>query len=205
MYLWLAIFTAQRHKEERFMYVAFPLISLNAAISIVVGCELITLIVTKIKSIRSWSMVAGRVVRWIVIVVFMTGSVLRIFSMYQFYHAPIKVYSQLVYHQPLIETFVKTGELEHVCVGKEWYRFPSHFFVPTGMRVSFIPSRFRGLLPFYFGDGRIPVVNGSDGNGVGSWKEYERWVQSLPRNYTSRPEHINNMNQHEEDRYVIQF
>lgn len=34
MYLWLLIFTLQPHKEERFLYVAYPLIALNAAIAI---------------------------------------------------------------------------------------------------------------------------------------------------------------------------
>lgn len=33
-YLWLAIFTAQPHKEERFMYPAYPALALNAAISL---------------------------------------------------------------------------------------------------------------------------------------------------------------------------
>ena len=31
-YLWLAIFTLQPHKEERFMYPAYPALALNAAI-----------------------------------------------------------------------------------------------------------------------------------------------------------------------------
>lgn len=33
-YIWFAIFTLQPHKEERFLYVAYPFITLNAAISI---------------------------------------------------------------------------------------------------------------------------------------------------------------------------
>jgi alpha-1,2-mannosyltransferase len=33
-YLWLAIFSLQAHKEERFLYVAYPLVALNAAIAI---------------------------------------------------------------------------------------------------------------------------------------------------------------------------
>ena len=34
MYLWLAIFTAQPHKEERFLFVIYPLIVFNAAVAI---------------------------------------------------------------------------------------------------------------------------------------------------------------------------
>jgi alpha-1,2-mannosyltransferase len=34
MYLWLWIFTAQPHKEERFMFPIYPLICFNAAVSL---------------------------------------------------------------------------------------------------------------------------------------------------------------------------
>ena len=34
VYLWLAIMTAQKHKEERFMYPIYPMICLNAAVAI---------------------------------------------------------------------------------------------------------------------------------------------------------------------------
>jgi len=33
-YLWLLIFTSQPHKEERFLFVAYPLVSLNASIAL---------------------------------------------------------------------------------------------------------------------------------------------------------------------------
>ncbi|TFY64294.1 hypothetical protein EVJ58_g2719 [Rhodofomes roseus] len=38
----------------------------------------------------------------------------------------------------------------HMCVGKEWYRFPSHFLVPDGVRVNWIKSEFDGMLPAHF-------------------------------------------------------
>lgn len=34
-----------------------------------------------------------------------------------------------------------------LCVGKEWYRFPSSFFLPQNWELSFIESEFRGQLP----------------------------------------------------------
>jgi alpha-1,2-mannosyltransferase len=37
-----------------------------------------------------------------------------------------------------------------VCFGKEWYRFPSSYFLPQEMRAKFIRSEFRGLLPGEF-------------------------------------------------------
>ena len=37
-----------------------------------------------------------------------------------------------------------------LCLGKEWYRFPSHFLVPEGVEVRWIKSEFNGLLPGKF-------------------------------------------------------
>lgn len=53
------------------------------------------------------------------------------------------------------------SELTYVCLGKEWYRFATHFFLPSHVRVGFIRDGFDGQLPQYFGSGddsltRIP-------------------------------------------------
>lgn len=42
-----------------------------------------------------------------------------------------------------------------LCIGKEWYRFPGHYLVPTGVRVDFVNSEFRGLLPGHFSENQI--------------------------------------------------
>ncbi|KAH9937363.1 glycosyltransferase family 22 protein [Fomitopsis serialis] len=38
----------------------------------------------------------------------------------------------------------------HMCIGKEWYRFPGHFLVPDGVQVDWIKSEFDGMLPAHF-------------------------------------------------------
>jgi len=44
-----------------------------------------------------------------------------------------------------------------ICVGKEWYRFPSSFFLPSARyELSFIESGFKGLLPKPF-----ELINGT--------------------------------------------
>lgn len=47
-----------------------------------------------------------------------------------------------------------TRDISHistVCVGAEWHRFPSAFFLPSpAYRLAFIPSSFSGLLPVNF-------------------------------------------------------
>ncbi|EKM61384.1 glycosyltransferase family 22 protein [Phanerochaete carnosa HHB-10118-sp] len=37
-----------------------------------------------------------------------------------------------------------------LCVGKEWHRFPGHYYVPDGVRVEWIKSEFDGMLPGHF-------------------------------------------------------
>jgi alpha-1,2-mannosyltransferase len=39
-----------------------------------------------------------------------------------------------------------------VCLGKEWYRFPSSFNLPNGVHAMFIKSEFSGLLPGEFAE-----------------------------------------------------
>ena len=73
------------------------------------------------------------------------SGMLRIVNMITAYNAPLKVF------EPLGRPEVAHGG-ESVCFGKEWYRFPSSFFLPNGMRAKFIRSEFRGLLPGEFPD-----------------------------------------------------
>ena len=71
-----------------------------------------------------------------------------------------------------------------VCVGKEWHRYPSSFFVPSstnGTRVDmvFVKSAFAGLLPSHY-DARL----------------------SLPARTRRVPLTQNDANREEKDRYV---
>ena len=64
-----------------------------------------------------------------------------------------------------------------ICIGKEWYRFPSHFFLPSqNWRVKFVKSEFRGQLPQMYAEGENATV-------------------------IERP-NFNDLNQEESDRYV---
>ncbi|KKK26249.1 hypothetical protein ARAM_007392 [Aspergillus rambellii] len=143
-YMWFAIFTVQPHKEERFMYPAYPFLALNAAIAFhmvlaFIGSnnpkELIGRVPAKVKLAAVMS----------VILVAINGGLLRSLGMITAYNAPLKVFEPL--EQPGV---AHAGDI--VCFGKEWYRFPSSFFLPDGMRAKFIRSEFRGLLPGEFPD-----------------------------------------------------
>ncbi|KAL7310854.1 mannosyltransferase [Mucor circinelloides] len=160
-YLWLTVFSLQAHKEERFMYVAYPVVALNAAISIFL--------------IRSWAsrfagfLGAGVHTRVIVLrytslaILFVYGvlSISRITALLTRYRAPFQVYTslwkeqapdQLVNRNYIQEDFPDNVDLKlkNVCVGKEWYRFPSQFFLPSDTRLQFLKTNFEGQLPQEF-------------------------------------------------------
>ncbi|KAI6242997.1 Alg9 mannosyltransferase domain containing protein [Aphelenchoides fujianensis] len=64
--------------------------------------------------------------------------------------------------------FSKMNNPIRLCVGKEWHRFPSSFFVPErafGRRndvrqveIRFLASEFRGILPKHFEEGPLPDI-----------------------------------------------
>ena len=124
------------------MYPAYPFLALNAAIAFhlllsYIGSndpkELIGRVSVKFKF---------TVVMALVLVAINAG-LLRIVGMVTAYNAPLKVFEPLEKAE-----VVQAGE--SVCFGKEWYRFPSSFFLPNNMQAKFIKSEFRGLLPGEF-------------------------------------------------------
>ena len=68
----------------------------------------------------------------------------------------------------------------NVCIGKEWHRFPSSFFLPDNRWfLRFVQSDFKGQLPKYYS----PFENAT----------------------SISPTNMNDMNQEEMDRYVNLF
>ncbi|KAH7064636.1 Alg9-like mannosyltransferase family-domain-containing protein [Macrophomina phaseolina] len=146
-YLWLAIFTLQPHKEERFMYPVYPFLALNSAISLHVLLayfgssdprELVGKIPAKLK--------LGVVV--LVIMGAIDVGVWRALGVTTAYSAPLQIYEPL--HQAGVS---KPGDT--VCLGKEWYRFPSSYFLPKGVKAKFVKSAFNGLLPGEFSEANV--------------------------------------------------
>lgn len=141
-YMWLGIFIIQPHKEERFMYPAYPFLALNAAIAFHVILSHVGSSNPKELMGRVPAQFKLTVVLGLVLASINTG-LLRTVGMVTAYNAPLKVFEAL-------------GEVaqpgESVCFGKEWYRFPSSFFLPKGTRAKFIRSEFDGLLPGEFPD-----------------------------------------------------
>ena len=45
------------------------------------------------------------------------------------------------------EALSKSTNPANVCMGGDWYTFPSHFFLPTHTHLSYVEDNFHGLLP----------------------------------------------------------
>jgi alpha-1,2-mannosyltransferase len=106
-YLWLIIFSLQSHKEERFLYVIYPLICLNASFGLFYTSRLFKFKWWKSLVIKSF------------FTFFILLSISRILALVIYYRAPLILYQNL-------STELQTSKPVNVCVGSEWYRFPSH-------------------------------------------------------------------------------
>lgn len=124
MYLWLAILIPTPHKEERFMYVIYPVITCAAALTISRIWHLVTSLIRLPRGFLYTLVCALAAI-----------GVSRSAALAVYYGAPFKVYQDV----PVNST---------VCVGREWYRFPSSYF--TEGNLKFVASGFDGLLPGEF-------------------------------------------------------
>lgn len=132
--IWLIIFFSQPHKEERFLYPVYPLVSLSAAIFISGSIS------QALKRVKSGFM-KGLAIFLLGLVISLL-SISRILSLVNNYHAPLSTAT----------IFEKTDlhlskDIVNICIGREWYRFPTSFFLPKNARLKFVKSGFDGLLP----------------------------------------------------------
>lgn len=131
--VWMGIFFSQPHKEERFLYPIYSLISLLAAIFL----SKLALGVKRFISKKVFTILqAGFILSLI------TVSNLRILNLVENYAAPLKTFNTVA----RLEEATTTSPV-NVCMGKEWYHFPASFFLPDSYRLRFVECGFDGLLP----------------------------------------------------------
>ncbi|EEB05328.1 mannosyltransferase complex subunit Alg9 [Schizosaccharomyces japonicus yFS275] len=171
-YLWLGIFTLQPHKEERFMYPAYPVLCLTAAIGLDLSLKLSMQCVCYIARINRARFPTKTLVFLVYLVTGLLG-VSRIVATMN-YASPMDLYASI----PTPEE----GKAR-VCVGKEWYRYPSSFFLPDHTELRFLKSEFDGILP---GEFKEPTSS-------------RFWDRPGIRDI---PEHMNDLNLEEPSRYV---
>ncbi|KAI4733119.1 hypothetical protein E4T50_16322 [Aureobasidium sp. EXF-12298] len=138
-YLWLAIFTLQPHKEERFMYPIYPALGFNAAL----GSHILLTWLGSSNPRSLVAMIPAKLRLLFAALCFIAAvdfGAWRTLGMITAYNAPLSVYKPL-----RLPGVTQTGD--NVCLGKEWYRFPSSYHLPTGVSAKFVKSEFNGLLP----------------------------------------------------------
>ncbi|KAL6999618.1 mannosyltransferase [Sarracenia purpurea var. burkii] len=142
IYIWLAFMSLLPHKEERFLYPIYPLICVAASAVIESFPDFFR---DKYNPNHNYLLVTiSKTLRPLVLGLILCSSHARTFSLIHGYSAPLEIYKHLEHHDD-----VDTGSV--VCVGSEWHRFPSSFFIPDHVgEVRWIDDGFRGLLPLPF-------------------------------------------------------
>ncbi|XP_060082663.1 alpha-1,2-mannosyltransferase ALG9-like [Ylistrum balloti] len=161
--------------EERFLFPIYPFFILCGSLSIDYIQKLWCYLFTS-QSSRHYTEHTNWISQ-VTAITFSLVSLSRILAIYQGYHAPLDLYVGLnkIAGDPKIHT-LSTDKSVNICVGKEWYRFPSSFFLPgENWSLKFVESDFKGQLP-------QPFQSGSDATSV-------------------IPSHMNDMNKEEKSRY----
>jgi len=211
-YLWLGILTVQAHKEERFMFPAYPMLCFNAAVTLYLmrGWQEVAFIKLTNSPYRASQSSIFRTFTLSVIVSMAFISISRILALRNYYHAPMTVAHFFETHE-LPRLLNATGLLPvyppnipevdtprvdlspihqfdlKLCWSKEWHRFPGHYLIPDGITVDFVKSEFDGLVPGHF-------VNLSPDSQLS-----RRWSRPGTRHI---PEGMNDLNQEELTHYV---
>ncbi|XP_051896012.1 alpha-1,2-mannosyltransferase ALG9 isoform X5 [Pristis pectinata] len=153
MYIWILIFFTRPHKEERFLFPIYPLFCLCGAVALSALQKSYHFLFQRYRpehyTVSSNWLALGTVT------LFGFLSLSRSVALFRGYHAPLDLYPEFhrIATDPSIHT-VPEGRPVNVCVGKEWYRFPSSFLLPDNWQLQFIASEFRGQLPKPFAKGR---------------------------------------------------
>lgn len=135
--VWFGFFSLMPHKEERFMSPVYHHLALGAALAL--------------QRLPRVGGVLARLLRPAIVLAFVALSLMRTGGLVHHYGAPLKTYTWLSHNIEAHALPERTaGDGIQVCLGKEWYRFPSHFFLPEGVDVRFLSSGFTGQLPQYF-------------------------------------------------------
>ncbi|XP_041098213.1 alpha-1,2-mannosyltransferase ALG9 isoform X2 [Polyodon spathula] len=152
MYIWILIFFTRPHKEERFLFPVYPLVCLCGAVALssLQKCYHFLFQRYRLQHYTASS-------HWLAVGTVLLFSVLslsRSVALFRGYHAPLDLYPEFhrIAKDPTLHT-VPEGRPVHVCVGKEWHRFPSSFLLPDDWQLQFIQSEFRGQLPKPFSKG----------------------------------------------------
>lgn len=170
--MWTIIFIIQPHKEERFLYPIYPFVTLNCAFLMY---KLMNFFKSnkffKIKIIRQFTKIIFSAFLISVSII----SISKTIKLIQNYSAPLevfKIYNNII-HDKLLDNL-------NICIGREWHRFPTSFFLPDNVRLRYIKTLYDGILPGDFNE---------------SFKRIKDTTSMIPAN-------MNNKNKFENDKVV---
>jgi len=154
-WIWFAFFMQMPHKEERFMFVIYPFIALNAALALT---QFRLFKVSENGTIFGFDVFKYNVVRLLlsnihikVALVFVILSLSRITGQIIYYRAPLDIWYKTGEYIRMNEAVSESNDdFANICVGKEWYRVPSTLFVSDVAKIKWIRSGFDGQLPAEF-------------------------------------------------------
>ncbi|KAA8497743.1 Alpha-1,2-mannosyltransferase ALG9 [Porphyridium purpureum] len=157
-FIWLFVMFNQPHKEERFLAPVYPLVALVSAVSLDDVLRIVFGLSRNLsESSRKYRVIVKNLFCLAVVCVAFALGASRMLAVIKGYSAPMKIYT----HLSTLELQYGEGprskalpqDVYNICVGKEWYRFPSNFFLPSSQfRLRFIKSEFSGLLPKEFAE-----------------------------------------------------
>lgn len=128
LFIWFNVFFAQPHKEERFLYPIYGIISLLSAVGLY-----------HVSSTIRWNRIK-KLLKFVIFGLTLLQSMARIIALVNNYTAPIQIYAALP----------NCASETVVCTGREWYHFPTSLLLPDNYRLEFVQSGFDGLLPGNF-------------------------------------------------------
>ncbi|CAM9447619.1 unnamed protein product [Chrysoparadoxa australica] len=172
-FIWLALMASKPHKEERFLYPIYPIISLAAAMTLESFCswaesaikgqgrgedegELDQAGTEGRESVRGEDQVPssdaafpGLLVMSIVLFSAALGGI-RSAAVIKYHSGPCTLFAELYYEE--LGRYWKQGAGHrypslNLCMAGEWYRYPSSFYLPPGVNLRFIQSHYEGQLP----------------------------------------------------------
>lgn len=152
------------------MFPIFPLICLTSAFAIELGSKLISGYSLKLSNIYSNIIM-------VLIAIFTIASISRGVALFKSFNAPFDVYMSLEGVNDRLMASQNT-EVINLCVGKEWHRYPSSFFLPDSKRwrLRYLESEFRGQLPQPFSENGTRLIQ--DHFNDQNLEEKSRYIES---------------------------
>ena len=167
--LWVGILLLRPHKEERFLFPAFPSLYVGAAASLDAGASALGALGAKFVTPRT----TRRFITYVALGAATLLGAARVAALAVYYD-----HGQMTAWRAAAATATKLGPAVTVCAGSEWHRFPGTLLLPSNARLGFVRSAFDGQLPRPYAYDADPLatsardVRGFNGHNGGEDNEY---------------------------------